>query len=92
MVEAYRDPASDSYLGIYLADVPVDGTPETPTNEFFDTASGGSSIKFGIWAARAKLTSCEVTSDDVAMVSFEAKVLAPSSGNTLHLLGGDNVS
>ena len=91
MVEAYRDPASDSYLGIYLADVPVDGTPETPTNEFFDTASGGSSIKFGIWAARAKLTSCEVTSDDVAMVSFEAKVLAPSSGNTLHLLGGDNV-
>ena len=91
MVEAFRDAAEDSYLGLYLADIPVDGTPETPTNEFFNTASGGSAVKFGVWAARAKLTSCEVSSDDVAMVNFEAKVLAPSSGNALHLLGGDNV-
>ena len=91
MIEAYRDAAEDSYLGLYLADVPVDGTPEVPTNEFFNTASGGSASKFGIWAGKAKLTSCEVTSDDVAMVNFEAKVLAPSSGNALHLLGGDNV-
>ena len=91
MIEAFRDAAEDSYLGLYLADVPVDGTPETPTNEFFNTASGGSTAKFGIWAGKAKLTSCEVSSDDVAMVNFEAKVLAPSSGNALHLLGGDNV-
>ena len=91
MVEAYRDAAEDSYLGLYLADVPVNGTPEVPTVEFFDTASGGSASKFGIWAGRAKLTSCEVTSDDVAMVSFEAKVLAANTGNALHLLGGDNV-
>ena len=92
MIEAFRDPASDSYLGLYLADVPVDGTPETPTNEFFNTASGGSAIKFGIWAGKAKLTSCEVSSDDVAMVNFEAKVLKPSGAvDTLHLLGGDNV-
>jgi hypothetical protein len=91
MIEAFRDAAEDSYLGLYLADVPVDGTPETPTNEFFNTASGGSTSKFGIWAAKAKLTSCEVSSDDVAMVNFEAKVLAPTSGNALHLLGGDNV-
>jgi len=87
MVEAFRDPDGGSYLGLYLADIPVTGTTETPTGDFFD---GTSVVKFGIWAARAKLTSCEVSTDDVAMVNFEAKVLAPSSGNALHLLGGDN--
>ena len=91
MVEAFRDPSSASFLVLYLADVPVDTSVDTPANEFFNTASGGSTVKFGIWAGKSKLTSCEVTSDDVAMVNFEAKVLAPSSGNTLHLLGGDNV-
>ena len=91
MVEAFRDPDSASYIGLYLADVPVDGDIETPTNEFFNTASGGSAVKFGMWAGKGKLTSCEVSSDDVAMVNYEVKVLAPSSGNTLHLLGGDNV-
>ena len=91
MVEAFRDAAEDSYLGLYLADIPVDGTPETPTNEFFNTASGGSAVKFGMWAGKGKLTSCEVSSDDVAMINYEVKVLAPSSGNTAHFLGGDNV-
>ena len=91
MVEAFRDPSSASVLVLYLADVPVDTSVDTPANEFFNTASGGSSVKFGMWAGKSKLTSCEVSSDDVAMVNFEAKVLAPSSGNTLHLLGGDNV-
>ena len=44
-----------------------------------------------MWFGKSKLTSCEASSDDVAMVNFEAKVLAPSSGNTAHFLGGDNV-
>ena len=89
MVEAYRDAAEDSYLTLYMADVAVAGTTETPTGNFFGASSTG---KFGIWAGKAKLTSCEVSSDDVAMVNFEAKVLAPTSGNTLHLLGGDNAA
>ena len=43
-----------------------------------------------MWFGKSKLTSCEVSSDDVAMVNFEAKVLAPASGETAHFLGGDN--
>ena len=91
MVEAHRDPASTSFLGIYLADVAIAGTIEVPTGVFFGASS---TTKFGIWAGKAKLTSCEVSSDDVAMVNFEAKVLAPTTGthaNTSFLaLGGDN--
>ena len=88
MVEAFRDPSGSSYLTLYLSDIPVTGTTETPTGDFFD---GTSAVKFGIWAGKAKLTSCEVSSDDVAMVNFEAKVLKPAGAvDTLHLLGGDN--
>lgn len=87
MVEAFRDPSGGSYLTFYAADVAVAGTTETPTGVFFGASS---TTKFGMWFGQSKLTSCEVTSDDVAMVSFECKVLAPSSGNTAHFLGGDN--
>ena len=88
MIEAFRDSGAVSYLTFFLADVAVAGTTETPTGVFF---AASSSIKFGMWFGKSKLTSCEVSSDDVAMVNFEAKVLAPSSGNTAHFLGGDNV-
>ena len=88
MIEAFRDSGSVSYLTFFLADVAVAGTTETPTGVFF---AASSVIKFGMWFGKSKLTSCEVSSDDVAMVNFEAKVLAPSSGNTAHFLGGDNV-
>ena len=89
MIEAFRDPGGASYLTFFLADVAVAGTTETPTGVFF---AASSSVKMGMWFGKSKLTSCEVSSDDVAMVNFEAKVLAPSSGNTAHFLGGDNVS
>ena len=88
MVEAFRDPSSKSYLTFFLADRPVAGTTETPTGVFFGATSV---VKMGMWFGKSKLTSCEISSDDVAMVNFEAKVLAPSSGNTAHFLGGDNV-
>ena len=87
MVEAFRDPDNASYLTFYLADVEVAGTHETPTGVFFTATS---TVKMGMWFGKSKLTSCEVSSDDVAMVNFEAKVLAPSSGNAAHFLGGDN--
>jgi len=89
MVEAFRDSGSVSYLTFFLSDVAVAGTTETPTGVFF---AASSSQKFGMWFGKAKLTSCEVSSDDLAMVNFEAKVLAPSSGNTVHFLGGDNAA
>tara|TARA_R110000824_G_scaffold140924_1_gene307227 strand:- start:316 stop:1431 length:1116 start_codon:yes stop_codon:yes gene_type:complete len=88
MVEAFRDSGSVSYLTLYMCDVAVAGTTETPTGVFF---AASSVVKFGVWFGKSKLTSCEVSSDDVAMVNFEAKVLAPTSGNTAHFLGGDNV-
>ena len=87
MVEAFRDPDNNSYLSFYLADVGVAGTYDTPTGVFFTATSVE---KMGMWFGKSKLTSCEVSSDDVAMVNFEAKVLAPSSGNTAHFLAGDN--
>ena len=88
MIEAFRDPSGASYLTFFLADRPVAGTTETPTGVFF----GATSVeKMGMWFGKSKLTSCEISSDGVAMVNFEAKVLAPSSGNTAHFLGGDNV-
>jgi hypothetical protein len=87
MIESFRDPDNASYLTFYLADVAVAGNTETPTGAFFGASSV---VKMGMWFGQSKLTSCEVSSDDVAMVNFEAKVLAPSSGNTAHFLGGDN--
>lgn len=88
LIEAFRDSGSVSYLTLYMCDVAVAGTTETPTGVFF---AASSAVKFGIWFGKSKLTSAEVSSDDVAMVNLEAKVLAPSSGNTAHFLGGDNV-
>ena len=85
--ESFRT-SGESYITFFLADVAVAGTTETPTGVFFAATSVS---KFGMWFARSKLTSCEVTSDDVAAVNFEAKVLAASSGNTAHFLAGDNV-
>ena len=87
MIESFRDPDNLSYLTFYLSDVAVAGTTETPTGVFFGASSA---VKMGMWFGQSKLTSCEVSSDDVAMVNFEAKVLAPSSGNAAHFLGGDN--
>ena len=87
MVEAFRDTGGSSYLGIYVADVDNVGTTEEPDNDFFGTPS---TSKFGFWAGKSKLTSCEVSSDDVALINFEAKMLAPSSGNYAHFLAGDN--
>lgn len=89
MVEAFRDPQGDSYITMYMSDIPHVGTTETPTGNFFGTPSVS---KFGFCCRKAKLTSAEVSSDDVAMLSFEAKVLAPSSGDTAYFLAGDNAA
>ena len=87
LLEAHRDTGEASYLTFYLSDVAVAGTSETPTGVFFGASS---SQKFGLWFGKSKLISAEVSSDDVAMVNFEAKVLAPASGNTAHFLAEDN--
>jgi hypothetical protein len=87
LIEAFRDPDGASYITFFLSDVAVAGTTETPTGEFF---AASSSKKFGIWFGKSKLTSCDVSSDDMAMVNFEAKVTDPGAGNIAHFLGGDN--
>lgn len=88
LLEAHRDTGSASYLTFYMSDVDkAGGTYAAPTGNRFGASS---SQKFGIWFGKSKLTSCEVTSDDVAMVNFEAKVLAPASGDTAYFLAQDN--
>ena len=93
MIEAFRDArtagTSPSYIFLYLSDVDkAAGTYEVPTGSLIFAA--GSTSKFGFQCAKAKLTSAEVSSDDVAMLSFEAKVLEPASGATAYFLAGDN--
>ena len=43
---------------------------------------------FGFIVPKAKLTSAEVTSDDVASVNFEMKVLSPGSNKFIHIATG----
>ncbi len=44
--------------------------------------------EFGFIVPQAKLTSAEVTSDDVASVNFEMKVLSPGSNKFIHIATG----
>ena len=93
LVEAFKDSGqatAGSYVHLYMADVDAVADYETPTGAFFGASS---SKKFGFQWGRSKLTTCEVSSDDVAMINLEAKVLSRGgTSNTAHFLGGDNAS
>ena len=95
LIEAFKDSGqatAGSYVHLYMADVEVANPQsyETPENAFFGASS---SKKFGFQWGRSKLTTCEVSSDDVAMINLEAKVLSRGgTSNTAHFLGGDNAS
>lgn len=85
---AHLDVGENSYITQYLSDVDkAGGSYDTPTGNTFGATS---SSKFGVSIRQAKVTSCEVSSDDVAMVNFEAKVLQPASGDTCSFLAGAN--
>jgi len=83
--EAYRDVGEDSYIQMILNNRAVTSNLETPASNLIALHSAQT---FGFIIPQAKLTSCEVSSDDVAMVNFEAKVLDPGSNFVLHLATG----
>ena len=86
LVEAHLDKGEDSYITQYLSDVDKDaGTYAVATGKVFNQSSAA---KFGVHFRQAKLMSAEISSDDVAMVNFEGKVLQPSSGITIALNTG----
>jgi len=85
LTEAFRDPGEDSYIQMILNNRIVTGNLETPAANLL---TAHASQLFGFIVPKAKLTSCEVTSEDVAAVNFEAKVLDPGSNFILHLATG----
>ena len=85
LTEAFRDPGEDSYIQMILNNRAVTSDLETLGSVLLTTHSDQ---LFGFIIPKAKLTSCEVSSDDVAQVNFEAKVLDPGSNFILHLATG----
>ena len=85
LTEAFKDAGADSYIQMILNNRAVTSNLETPGSNLLALHSGQT---FGFIIPKAKLTSCEVSSDDVSSVNFEAKVLDPGSNFVLHLATG----
>ena len=86
LLEAFRDPGNDSNIQFYaMQGAPAGTNPSTfPDDLDFKTANesdgtGGDANTLGMILPMMKLTSAEVSSDDVAMVNFEAKLLDDGS-------------
>ena len=77
ILESHRDATSDSYLQFNMADI------AWSSYAFADTTS---SAGFGVGISKAKFTSAEVTSDDLAMVNFEAKALDDGTNAVLEVV------
>tara|TARA_R100000664_G_scaffold6520_1_gene11535 strand:+ start:540 stop:1697 length:1158 start_codon:yes stop_codon:yes gene_type:complete len=78
LIEAHRDSGGVSYLEFNLGDIAF-------TSNAFATGTASSS-KFCVGVNKAKLISAEVTSDDVAMVNFEAKVLDDGTNSIIEVV------
>ena len=85
LTEAFRDSGEDSFVRMILNNKAVTSVLESPDANLIPLDANQT---FGFIIPKAKLTSCEVSSDDVAMVNFEAKVLDPGSHFVLHLATG----
>lgn len=85
MTEAFRDTGADSFVRMILNNKSVTSVLESPDANLIPLSSAQT---FGFIIPKAKLTSCEISSDDVAAVSFEAKVLDSGSNFILHLATG----
>lgn len=85
LTEAFRDTGEDSFVRMILNNKAVTSVLESPDANLIPLSSAQT---FGFIIPKAKLTSCEVSSDDVASVNFEAKVLDPGSNFVLHLATG----
>jgi len=85
LTEAFRDTGEDSFVRMILNNKAVTSVLESPDANLIPLDSAQT---FGFIIPKAKLTSCEISSDDVASVNFEAKVLDPGSNFILHLATG----
>tara|TARA_R110000765_G_scaffold391286_1_gene484093 strand:- start:214 stop:1344 length:1131 start_codon:yes stop_codon:yes gene_type:complete len=85
MIEAFRDSGNNSYIQLVLNNKAI-----TSNLENLDAIAipAHSTQEFGLIVPQAKLTSCEVSSDDTAMINFEAKVLDPGSNKIIHIATG----
>lgn len=85
LTEAFRDSGEDSYIQMILNNRAVTSNLETPADNLLTLDEDQT---FGFIIPKAKLTSAEISSDDVAAVTFEAKVLDAGSNSILHLATG----
>ena len=85
LLEAFRDAGNDSYIQLVLNNRAITSDLETLGSIAIPAHS---TQEFGIIVPQAKLTSAEVSSDDTAMVNFEAKVLDPGSNKIIHIATG----
>ena len=87
LIEAFRDPAQTSYIQFALNNRALDNGLGQPFASNIAIAASSDQL-FGFIIEKAKLTSCEVSSEDVAMVSFEMKVLDQGTNETIQIATG----
>ena len=85
LTEAFRDTGEDSFVRMILNNKAVTSVLESPDANLIPLSSAQT---FGFIIPKAKLTSCEISSDDVSSVNFEAKVLDSGSNFVLHVATG----
>jgi len=85
MIEAFRDSEGNSYIQLILSNKGATSNLETLGSV---AIAADDEQEFGLIVPQAKLTSCEVSSDDTAMINFEAKVLDPGSNKIIHIATG----
>jgi len=85
MLEAFLDTGGISFFQMILNNRAVTSDLDTPASNLLALSPDQT---FGFIIPKAKLTSCEVSSDDVAMVNFEAKVLDSGSNFVFHIAAG----
>jgi len=85
MIEAFRDSGNNSYIQLVLNNRAITSNLETLGSI---ALAAHAEQEFGLIVPQAKLTSCEVSSDDTAMINFEAKVLDPGSNKIIHIATG----
>ena len=85
LLEAYRDTEQNSYIQLIISNKGATSNLETLGSV---AIAADDEQLFGFIIPQAKLTSCEVSSDDVAAVNFELKVLDPGSNKIIHIATG----
>jgi hypothetical protein len=85
LVEAFHDAGNDSSVQLYMNNRAI-------SNSFADLSTiaiaNHTEQLFGFIVPKAKITSAEVSSDDIASVNFEMKVLSPGSNKFIHIATG----